>query len=218
VENAPAPKTGRGLECDKLSKEGIEASFAGMMTKLVDDTRIKGSPVNAGLVATHIDSWENGAQNWTPKMREEFQKRRGYDLMPFLPVITGRVVDSAKVSERFLWDLRQTISDLVVENYAGHMRDLAHAAGLAACPTSRWENSGPRAARLKPAGAWLRPGTSMGSESSARNPSRPATRRNGESIPARSRRWAMWRFAKASTGLCFTVTRSSPGPKTAGPA
>jgi hypothetical protein len=130
VENAPAPKTGRGLECDKLSKEGIEASFAGMMTKLVDDTRIKGSPVNAGLVATHIDSWENGAQNWTPKMREEFQKRRGYDLMPFLPVITGRVVDSAKVSERFLWDLRQTISDLVVENYAGHMRDLAHAAGL----------------------------------------------------------------------------------------
>jgi hypothetical protein len=130
VENAPAPKTGRGLECDKLSKEGIEASFAGMMAKLVGDTRIKGSRANAGLVATHIDSWENGAQNWTPKMREEFQKRRGYDLLPFLPVITGRVVDTAKVSERFLWDLRQTISDLVVENYAGHMRDLAHAAGM----------------------------------------------------------------------------------------
>ena len=83
-----------------------------------------------GLVATHIDSWENGAQNWTAKMREEFQKRRGYDLFPFLPVITGRVVDSAEVSERFLWDLRQTISDLVVENYAGHMRELANAAGL----------------------------------------------------------------------------------------
>ena len=130
VENSPAPKTGRGLECDKLSKEGIEANFAGMMAKLVDDTRVKGGPANAGLVATHIDSWENGAQNWTAKMREEFQKRRGYDLYPFLPVITGRVVDNAEVSERFLWDLRQTISDLVAENYAGHMRELAHAAGL----------------------------------------------------------------------------------------
>jgi hypothetical protein len=130
AENAPAPQTGRGLECDKLSKEGIEANFAGMMAKLVDDTRVKGGKPDRGLVATHIDSWENGAQNWTAKMREEFQTRRGYDLFPFLPVITGRVVESADVSERFLWDLRQTISDLVVENYAGHMRQLANAAGL----------------------------------------------------------------------------------------
>ena len=130
VENAPAPQSGRGLECDKLSKEGIEANFAGMMTKIVEDTRVKGGRADAGLVATHIDSWENGSQNWTAKMREEFQKRRGYDLMPFLPVITGRVVESAEVSERFLWDLRQTISDLIVENYAGRTRELAHAAGL----------------------------------------------------------------------------------------
>jgi hypothetical protein len=130
VENAPSPKTGRGLECDKLSREGIEANFAGMMAKLVGDTQVKGRGATAGLVATHIDSWENGAQNWTAKMREEFQQRRGYDLLPFLAVITGRVVESAEVSERFLWDLRQTISDLVVENYAGHMRELANAAGL----------------------------------------------------------------------------------------
>ena len=81
-------------------------------------------------MATHIDSWENGSQNWTPRMREEFQRRRGYDLFPFLPVITGRVVDSLEVSERFLWDLRQTVSELVLENYAGHMRELAHAHGM----------------------------------------------------------------------------------------
>jgi hypothetical protein len=130
AQNAPAPQTGRGLECDKLSKEGLEANFAGMMAKIVGDTRTKGGGASAGLVATHIDSWENGAQNWTAKMREEFQKRRGYDLFPFLPVMTGRVLDSAEVSERFLWDLRQTISELVVENYAGHIRELAHAAGL----------------------------------------------------------------------------------------
>ena len=77
------------------------------------------------FVSTHIDSWEVGSQNWTPRMREEFQRRRGYDLWPFLPVFTGRVVDSLEVSERFLWDLRQTVSDLIVENYAGHFRKLA---------------------------------------------------------------------------------------------
>ena len=43
----------------------------------------------------HIDSWEVGSQNWTPRMREEFQKRRGYDLLPLLPTFTGRVVDGA---------------------------------------------------------------------------------------------------------------------------
>ena len=65
-------------------------------------------------------------------MREEFQKRRGYDLLPLLPAFTGRVVDSLEVSERFLWDLRQTVSDMLVENYAGHIRTLANRQGSAA--------------------------------------------------------------------------------------
>jgi hypothetical protein len=63
-------------------------------------------------------------------MREEFQQRRGYDLLPFLPVMTGRIVGSLEISERFLWDLRRTVSDLVIENYAGHMHELANAAGM----------------------------------------------------------------------------------------
>jgi hypothetical protein len=127
VMNAPSPESGRGLECDKLSKEGIEAQFAGMMGKLIADV---GSAAGKALVATHIDSWENGSQNWTARMREEFQRRRGYDLLPFLPALSGRVVESLEVSERFLWDLRQTISDLVVENYAGHLAELSQQRGL----------------------------------------------------------------------------------------
>jgi hypothetical protein len=127
VENAPAPASGRGLECDKLSKEGIEAQFAGMMAKLVADA---GPAAGKTLVATHIDSWENGAQNWTARMREEFKDRRGYDPLLYLPAITGRVVDTLEISERFLWDLRQTVNDLVVENYAGHMAALARQHGL----------------------------------------------------------------------------------------
>ncbi|MEW6073865.1 MAG: glycosyl hydrolase [Planctomycetota bacterium] len=127
VVNAPAPASGRGFECDKLSRAGIEANFAGLMAKLIADA---GPAAGQALAATHIDSWENGAQNWTTRMREEFQARRGYDLVAFLPVFTGRVVDGLEVSERFLWDLRQTISDLILENYAGRMRELARAHGL----------------------------------------------------------------------------------------
>lgn len=127
AENAPAPASGRGLECDKLSKEGVEANFNGMMAQLIADV---GPAAGKALAATHVDSWENGSQNWTARMRTEFQARRGYDLLPYLPVMTGRVVGSLEISERFLWDLRRTVSELVVENYAGHLRDLAHQRGL----------------------------------------------------------------------------------------
>lgn len=125
--NLPAPASGRGLECDKLSPAGIEAHFAGFMQKLVDDV---GPLAGRTLVATHIDSWEVGSQNWTARMREEFRRLRGYDLLPFLPVFSGRVVDSTEITERFLFDLRQTVSDLIVANYAGRMRELAHRHGL----------------------------------------------------------------------------------------
>ena len=127
ADNHPAPEPGRGLESDKLSREATDAMFAGLMGKLIAD-----SPALAGntLVSTHIDSWETGSQNWTPRFREEFQSRRGYDPLPWLPVITGRIVQGRELSERFLWDVRQTVSELLVQNYAGRFRQLAHEHGL----------------------------------------------------------------------------------------
>ncbi|MBN2163785.1 MAG: hypothetical protein JXR25_14970 [Pontiellaceae bacterium] len=127
AKSHPAPATGAGPECDKLSQEGIEANYTGMIGKLVKDV---GPLAGRSFVATHVDSWEVGAQNWTPKMREEFKRLRGYDMTPFLPVLTGRFIDSPEISERFLRDLRQTISDLLAENYIGHLRTLANRDGL----------------------------------------------------------------------------------------
>ena len=126
-DNQPAPESGRGLECDKLSKTAAEAAFNGLMGKL---TTAIGPLAGKTLVGTHIDSWEVGSQNWTPKFPQEFRRRRGYDLLPFLPVMTGRVIDNLEISQRFLWDLRQTVSDLIVDNYAGHFHDLANHHGL----------------------------------------------------------------------------------------
>ncbi len=125
--NHPAPVEGRGLECDKLDKRGAEAMFEGLMAKLVAGSK---SLVPKTLVSTHIDSWEIGSQNWTEDFREEFRRRRGYDPLVFLPALTGRVVETLEVTERFLWDFRQTISDMIVENYAGRFRTLANGQGL----------------------------------------------------------------------------------------
>jgi hypothetical protein len=125
--NSPAPKESRGLECDKLSKKAIEVLFAGLVGKLLEDQAAVGGKA---LTMTHIDSWEVGSQNWTPALREEFQKKYRYDLLPYLPVLTGRAVESREVSERFLWDLRRIIADMLLENYAGHMREISHQHGL----------------------------------------------------------------------------------------
>lgn len=126
-ENDPPPKEGLGLECDKLSKKAIEVQFAALVGKLLADQAAIGA---TSLTMTHIDSWECGSQNWTATLPEEFQKKYNYDLLPYLPILTGRGVESREVSERFLWDLRRLIADMVLENYAGHMREISHRHGL----------------------------------------------------------------------------------------
>lgn len=145
-ENHPAPMGGRGLECDKLSKDAARVMFDGLMSKLVSDV---GPLAGKTLVSTHIDSWEVGSQNWTPRLREEFLARRGYDMLPFIVAMTGAVVDSLEISERFLWDLRQTISELLLENYAGAFQEMARAHGLrlsieayTTCPTDEMAYAG----------------------------------------------------------------------------
>ncbi|MDQ3812813.1 MAG: hypothetical protein M3347_02550, partial [Armatimonadota bacterium] len=125
--NHPAPPEGTGPECDKLSREAMDAHFAGMMGKILADLGpLAGKSLNNVL----IDSYEVGSQNWTARFRDEFRQRRGYDLQLFLPAFTGRVVDSPELTDRFLWDLRRTISDMMAENYFGRMAELAHQHGL----------------------------------------------------------------------------------------
>ncbi len=122
VDNHPAPEGGRGLECDKLSKAGADAMFNGLLAKLAADNA---DLVGNTLISTHIDSWEVGPQNWTERFPQEFKRLRGYEVFKFLPVLTGRSIENLEISERFLWDFRQTISDLLVENYAGRLHELA---------------------------------------------------------------------------------------------
>jgi hypothetical protein len=122
-----SPPEAAGLECDKMSQAAIELQFDSMVGEWID----RAGPL-AGKVLTsiHVDSWEAGSGNWTDGFRSQFQKRRGYDLLPYLPTLNGIVVGSREMSERFLWDFRETINELLLDNYATHLRDLAHSKGV----------------------------------------------------------------------------------------
>jgi len=120
---------GAGLEVDKMNPKALDAHFAGLIKEIVQDL---GPLVGKSFTTLLIDSYEVGPQNWTGAFREEFAKRCGYDITPFLPAFTGRVVDSSETTERVLWDIRHTISDLFAEHYYGHFRTLCRQNGLKA--------------------------------------------------------------------------------------
>ena len=126
----PAPLPGVGLECDKFDTIALNAHLEKFTSKLFRRIGFEKALPQGGLQMLHIDSWEMGAQNWTPRFREEFIHRRGYDPLPFYPVYTGVMIENLEVSERFLWDLRQTSQELVKENHADHVKRYAERYGM----------------------------------------------------------------------------------------
>jgi hypothetical protein len=89
-----------------------------------------GAKAGRTLQYIHIDSWEAKGQNWTAGFAEEFQKRRGYAIRPWLPVLTGIPVQNAQMTNRFLWDMRLTVSELMLDNYIDRLRELSAPYGV----------------------------------------------------------------------------------------
>ena len=126
--NGASTVEGRGLDCDKLRRAGVEAVFAGMSDKLlVENQAYRGK----SLTWFHSDSWESGPQNWTEGLQNQFRDRCGYDLLPFFPVLAGgHIVESVASSDRFLWDFRRLLADLVLTEFVKPMREMCHARGV----------------------------------------------------------------------------------------
>ena len=128
ITNHPAPPEATGPEVDKLNRANVQAYLNHYLDNYRDATG--GLMGKQGLKYVITDSWEAGTQNWTDNMIAEFAKRRGYDPRPWLPVMTGRVIGSADESDRFLWDVRKTIADLLAENHYGTIAATLHARGM----------------------------------------------------------------------------------------
>jgi hypothetical protein len=112
--NHPATREATGFEVDKLNRAHVTA-YAKAYSDMVSGAM--GPAFGKGFRYFLMDSWEAGLENWTDDMIDQFRARRGYDPTPYLPVLTGRVIGSAEANDRFLWDFRRTIADLLAENH-----------------------------------------------------------------------------------------------------
>ncbi|TCD08286.1 glycosyl hydrolase [Pedobacter frigidisoli] len=121
----PAPLPGIGFESDKFDTTALNNHLDAYLGKILNKINPIEKNQIGGLKRLHMDSWEMGAQNWTGTFRQEFTKRRGYDPLRYYPVYSGNIVGSVSESERFLWDLRQTSQELVLEKHAQHVKAYA---------------------------------------------------------------------------------------------
>ncbi len=123
----PAQWDAMGLECDKMSKEAVTFHVQHVLS---DMKKHLGDQMGKGLTTLYFDSYEAGDPTWTPKMREEFRNRRGYDITPWLPVLAGRTVGSDEETKTFQQHFKRTVEDLYRDCYWATPRPLAHEQGL----------------------------------------------------------------------------------------
>lgn len=128
-----------GLSFDHLNKSAFKDFFDQVAYPLIKTAQAAGN----SLKFLHTDSWEMGTVNWTNTFMDDFQRLRGYDMSPYLPVLTNRIVGNRQISDRFLYDFRRTIGDLVHENTYTYFAELAHQNGLFVHPESGGPHSAP---------------------------------------------------------------------------
>ena len=127
-----------GYALDPFDAQAFQTYWDAVVEPLIADA---GPLAGKALKYLHTDSWEVEVANWTGTLREEFRRRRGYDLLPYLPIVAGHIVDSRQVSDRFLNDFRRTMGDLAIANHYQLFRDGAHRHGMQIHP----ESGGPHA-------------------------------------------------------------------------
>ncbi len=125
--NHPAVPEGHGLEIDKMDTDAVAFYFERALGRLL---REAGPRVGTTLKGLLFDSFEGGPQNWTDTFPAQFRALKGYDFVPLLPVLTGRVLESPSFTEAALRDFRAAVEELIAKNYFGTMRRLANARGL----------------------------------------------------------------------------------------
>ena len=134
-------ETWQGLAIDCLDRPAFEEYWRQALAPLLDEAR---PYLGRSLKYLVTDSWELGGFNWTAAFREKFRAARGYDLLPYLPVLAGRIVGSRQSSGRFLNDFRRTIADLVIQQHYQPFVEMAARYGLGIHP----ESGGPHGAPI----------------------------------------------------------------------
>ena len=127
--NHPATPEATGLEVDKYDAAAVRRyleTYLASYRQTVGDDLIGAR----GLRALLTDSIEVGKANWSAPIEAEFGRRRGYALRPWLPVLAGFVIGSPAESERFLYDYRRTLAEMLADAHYRTVADVAHEHGL----------------------------------------------------------------------------------------
>ena len=130
----------QGYTLDYLDPDALKTYWNESIQPLIDDA----GPL-AGKVFryVHTDSWEAGGMNWSHTFIDEFKTRRGYDPVPYLPIVAGKILDNREISNRFLNDYRRTIADCIRDNNYILMQELAAKHNIGTHPESGGPHGGP---------------------------------------------------------------------------
>lgn len=139
LTDSPGPQL--GLPLDVMSAQAFDHYWHDAVAPLLAAAK---PYIGTSLRSLVTDSWEAGGTNWTEGFREEFKRRRGYDPLPYLPIVTGRILGCRETSDRFLFDVRRTVADLIAENYYDRFAEYARKSGLETHP----EAGGPHGAPI----------------------------------------------------------------------
>ncbi|MDR1958734.1 MAG: discoidin domain-containing protein [Planctomycetaceae bacterium] len=130
----------QGYTLDYLDPEAFRMYWQTAVQPLINDA---GPLAGKVLRYLHTDSWEAGGMNWSADFIREFQLRRGYDPVPYLPIVAGKILGNREMSNRFLNDYRRTIADCIRDNHYALMQTMAAKYGIGIHPESGGPHGGP---------------------------------------------------------------------------
>ncbi|WP_347244114.1 glycosyl hydrolase [Thermogutta sp.] len=125
----PSPNSA-GWAIDHFNPAATQWHFKHILEPLIAEL---GPLDQTALKQLYVCSYELRGATWTPNLLEEFQRRRGYDMKPFLPVLLGCIMTDEATTRRFIRDYETTLSDLIVDAFYGRATEICHEHGLKLC-------------------------------------------------------------------------------------
>lgn len=130
----------QGDVLDYMSKEAFDYYWNSVVEPIL---QVAGDHAGTTLKFMETDSWECGGMNWTDLFTDEFRAYRGYDLLSYLPIIAGHVIEDIQTSNAFLADFRKTLGELVAHNHYARFAEQAHRYNIGIQPESAGPHAGP---------------------------------------------------------------------------
>ena len=114
----------QGLVIDHCSRRATDRFLQQMVAPVTEQVN--------GIRALFCDSIEVEGHNWSGVLMEEFRRRRGYDLTPYIYALWGRIrtADGEDITPYVRYDYSRTMSELTIENFFDPLTNFAHEQGM----------------------------------------------------------------------------------------